>query len=76
MTNNNKPDVKEQNKPDVKNDPELRTQEEPKPNTYTVKKGDTWLKIQEEVDLHWREIAKKNGIKRPYEFKVGQKLKV
>lgn len=49
----------------------------PKPvaKTYTVKSGDNLSEIGEKLNVPWKTIADKNGIKSPYIIHVGDKLK-
>jgi len=44
--------------------------------TYTVESGDTLYAIGNKLKIDWEEIAKANDLERPYNLKVGQKLKI
>jgi lipoprotein NlpD len=43
---------------------------------YTVKPGDTMIRIGLEVGQNWRDVARWNNIDRPYPLEVGQTLRV
>ncbi len=42
--------------------------------TYTVKSGDYLIKIANDFDVGWRDLAEANDLKSPYVVYVGQKL--
>lgn len=46
------------------------------PGFYTVRKGDTLLRIAQQFNQPWRELADWNGLSDPNEIKVGQQLRV
>lgn len=43
---------------------------------YTVKPGDTMIRIGLEAGQNWRDIARWNNIERPYPLEVGQTLRI
>jgi murein DD-endopeptidase MepM/ murein hydrolase activator NlpD len=45
-------------------------------NSYVVQKGDTLSKVGQKTGIAWKKIADLNGIKFPYNIKVGQVLKL
>jgi lipoprotein NlpD len=47
-----------------------------KPGYYTVKQGDTLIRIGLETGQNWRDIAKWNGIDNPNVIEVGQVIRV
>lgn len=47
-----------------------------RPATYTVKPGDTLMRISLETGQAWRDIARWNGIENPNVIEVGQMLRV
>ncbi len=47
-----------------------------KPGYYTVKRGDTVMRIGLETGQAWRDIARWNGIENPNQIEVGQVLRV
>lgn len=47
-----------------------------RPTTYTVKPGDTLMRIALETGQAWRDIARWNGIENPNLIEVGQVLRV
>jgi len=47
-----------------------------RPSTYTVKPGDTLMRIALETGQAWRDIARWNGIENPNVIEVGQLLRV
>lgn len=47
-----------------------------KPGYYTVKPGDTMIRIGLETGQNWRDIARWNGIENPNVLEVGQVLRV
>ena len=47
-----------------------------KPGFYTVRAGDTIMKIATEVNQPWREIARWNNLENPNQIEVGQVLRV
>ena len=47
-----------------------------KPGYYTVKQGDTMIRIGLETGQNWRDIARWNGIENPNVLEVGQVLRV
>lgn len=47
-----------------------------RPATYTVKPGDTLMRIALETGQAWRDIARWNGIENPNVIEVGQMLRV
>ena len=47
-----------------------------KPGFYTVRPGDTIMKIATEVNQPWREIGRWNGLENPNLIEVGQVLRV
>jgi len=44
--------------------------------TYTVKPGDSLIKIAKKYNVPVKEIIKANNLKKPYTIYVGQKLKI
>ena len=46
------------------------------PETYVVQRGDFLSKIAERFGLAWQDIARWNGLKKPYTLKVGQALRL
>jgi lipoprotein NlpD len=57
------------------NKPALKTGDW-RPDTYTVKKGDTLLRISLELGYYYKEIAQANNIVAPYPIQVGQVLQL
>ena len=47
-----------------------------KPGYYTVKAGDTLIRIGLEQGQNWRDIARWNNLERPYTIEIGQVLRV
>jgi lipoprotein NlpD len=47
-----------------------------RPDTYTVKKGDTLLRISLELGYYYKEIAQANNIVAPFPIQVGQVLQL
>jgi lipoprotein NlpD len=47
-----------------------------KPGYYTVKAGDTLIRIGLENGQNWRDIARWNALERPYTIEIGQVLRV
>lgn len=45
-------------------------------NVYIVKSGDYLIKIGKKIGMDWQELAKINGIKKPYTIYTGQVLKL
>lgn len=72
-------------KPVKKQEPKKVEKKEPKKATpkhvtklakvYVVKKGDTLSGIARRLKLNWVDVAKKNGIKKPFVIMPGQKIK-
>jgi lipoprotein NlpD len=74
----------------VRNPPEVAAPAEPvkppaapasapgdtRPQTYTVKPGDTLMRISLETGQSWRDVARWNGIENPNVIEVGQVLRV
>jgi len=46
------------------------------PETYVVQRGDFLSKIAERFGLAWQDLARWNGLKKPYTLKVGQTLRL
>ena len=46
------------------------------PETYVVQRGDFLSKIAERFGLAWQDIARWNGLKKPYTLEVGQTLRL
>jgi lipoprotein NlpD len=46
------------------------------PETYVVQRGDFLSKIADRFGLGWQDIARWNGLKKPYTLKVGQTLRL
>lgn len=47
-----------------------------KPGYYTVKAGDTLIRIGLDQGQNWRDIARWNSLERPYTIEIGQVLRV
>ena len=47
-----------------------------KPGYYTVKSGDTLIRIGLDQGQNWRDIARWNSLERPYTIEIGQVLRV
>ena len=47
-----------------------------KPGYYTVKAGDTLIRIGLDQGQNWRDIARWNNLERPYTIEIGQVLRV
>lgn len=47
-----------------------------KPGYYTVKPGDTLIRIGLDTGQHWKDIVRWNGIDKPNQIEVGQVLRV
>ncbi len=56
--------------------PPAETRVEAVPETYTVRRGDTLVKIATEFGLDYRELAALNGIENPNVLQVGQMLRL
>ncbi len=50
--------------------------EAPRPNSYTVRPGDTLIRIALDQGIGWRDLARWNGLDNPNLIEVGQVLRV
>jgi lipoprotein NlpD len=62
--------------PAVEAKPVLNAEHAGKPGYYTVKPGDTLIRIGLENGQNWRDVARWNGIENPNLIEVGQVLRV
>ena len=62
--------------PAVEAKPMLNAEHAGKPGYYTVKPGDTLIRIGLENGQNWRDVARWNGIENPNLIEVGQVLRV
>jgi lipoprotein NlpD len=58
------------------NDNKASAAEPPRPGQYTVKTGDTLIRIALDQGLSWRDLARWNGLDNPNLLEVGQVLRV